>query len=611
MANFLPDQIRSDFPILSTKMNGKPLIYFDNGATTQKPRSVVDAMANYYFHDNANVHRGIYELSQRATDKFENARKTVATFLGGVDPAECIFTRGTTESVNLVASSWGRNELNPNDEVLLTGMEHHSNIVPWQVICQATGGKLRVVQPNAVGELEMSQFEAALSPRTRLVAIQSVSNALGTIHDLEAMIRAARKVGAKVLVDGAQSVGHWPTRITELDCDFFAFSGHKLYGPTGIGVLWGRRELLEAMPPYMSGGDMIESVAFDKTVYAEIPNKFEAGTPNISGAIGLAAAMDYVCSVGFGRISEHEHALLERATEKLEMIAGVRIIGQAKKKAAIVSFVVERPSIAPLDIATELSQEGIAIRTGHHCCMPLMQHLRVGGTCRASMAMYNTLKEVDRFAEVLQSIVGSRKTLLTQRKIPAPRSETVARYSMAESPILAKGRDENNSYEMGEQETELAAKLFAEQSGDSPEAIADELAEDFLFCEDPQSKTKLLLEFGQELPDTFEHLKKISTSVPGCMSEVYVIGRSSKHDANCLEIAGDSNAQIVRGLIVVLQKILSGQDAKQILEFDMEAFFRRIGLDQFITSQRRSGLAGMIRRIRNLAESIIQRETVK
>lgn len=593
----LADRIRDDFPILATKMNGKPLIYLDNGATTQKPSVVIEAIVDYYSRDNANIHRGIYELSQRATDRFEAARRTVAQFLGGVAPEECIFTRGTTESINLVAASWGRQELKPGDEVLLTGLEHHSNIVPWQMACQFTGAILRVVQPNTEGVIELTDFQSALSSRTRMVAIQSVSNSLGTVHDLARLIPAARRVGAKVLIDGAQSVAHQATDLQELDCDFFAFSGHKLYGPTGIGILWGRRELLEAMPPFMGGGDMIESVSFDKTTYAGLPNKFEAGTPDIAGAIGLAAAIDYVQSIGWQAIFEHEQVLLQRASEKLGQIPGVRIIGKAQSKAAIVSFVVEQPSIAPLDIATELSHEGIAVRTGHHCCMPLMQQLRVPGTCRVSMAMYNTLEEIDRLVDVLVKMIDFRRSNSGPTLSPhVLRSNN--------SPSSDSGEDSSGSHD-------LASRLFAESCGDSPEAIALELADDFLFCDDAQSKTKLLLELGQQLPDAFEHLKKITANVPGCMSEVYLIGRPAKSDPRCLELAGDSNALIVRGLIAVLQKLLSGQPAHEVLEFDLEAFFRRIGLDQFITSQRRTGLAGMIQRIRSLAEGIVERQACK
>lgn len=567
----LAENIRADFPILSTLMNGKPLIYLDNGATTQKPQAVIDAIVHYYQFDNANVHRGLYELSQRATDCYEGARGQVASFLGGVQPAECIFTRGTTESINLVASSWGRSRLQPGDEVLLTGLEHHSNIVPWQFACQATGARIRVVHPDASGQLNMDDFRQAINQRTRMVAMQHTSNALGTIHDVKSVVRLARQVGALVLVDAAQAVAHQPTDLVELDCDFYTFGAHKIYGPTGIGVLWGRRELLQSMPPFLGGGDMIERVAFDQTTYADLPNRFEAGTPHIAGAVGLAAAIKYVQQIGFEAIAHQEGLLLERATKRLRAISGLRIIGDTRPKAAIISFVIESPNIAPMDIASALGLEGIAIRTGHHCCMPLMQDLGVGGTCRASMAFYNTLAEMDRFADVLESVIESRRK-------PADNTRTALAVSAIQFPTAAAA---------------------------TPAQVAEELVEEFLSFDDRESKTQLLLEMGSELPDAFESLKALTSCVPGCMSEVYLIGRSPDNDPQRIEFAGDSNAQIVRGLITLLQKLFSGQRASDVLAFDLEAFFREIGLDQFITSQRRSGLAGMVGRIRNLAQSIV------
>ncbi|QDV24294.1 SufS family cysteine desulfurase [Aureliella helgolandensis] len=573
------NKIRSDFPILATQMSGKPLVYLDNGATTQKPQAMIDALVHYYTHDNANIHRGVYELSQRATDAYELARKKVAAFLGVEDAAECVFVRGTTDGINLVAASWGGNNLKAGDEVLVSGLEHHSNIVPWQLICERAGASLRVWQPNAAGELDLQQLPEILSARTKMVAIQHVSNALGTIHDVAEIVRCAKAVDATVLVDGAQWVGHYATNVAELGCDFYTFSGHKLYGPTGIGVLWGRRELLEAMPPYQGGGDMIETVEFSKSTYAPLPNLFEAGTPNIAGAIGLGAAIDYVQEVGFERISAYEDALLEYATEKMTSVPGLRILGTAARKAAVISFVLESPSIAPLDIATTLSDEGIAIRTGHHCCMPLMGELKVSGTSRVSLAMYNTFEEVDRLVEVLNALVSRR----------ASKQATAA-------------DDSNSSSELS------AAISFAAAVAESPEAAAHELAEEFLLFDDRESKTELLLELGQELPDCFEALKVISTAVPGCMSEVYLVGRPATDKPDYFEFSADSNAEIVRGLIAVLIKLFSGQKAEQILAFDIESFFRRIGFDQFVSTQRRSGLDGMIRRIRTLAQSIADRD---
>lgn len=580
----LAESIRADFPILSTQMNGHPLIYFDNGATTQKPQAVIDALVHFYTHDNANIHRGVYPLSQRATDAYEGARRKVAELLSVADPAECIFVRGVTEGVNLVAASWGRANLKVGDEVLLTGLEHHSNIVPWQMICDATGAKLRVLPSTPAGELELSQLPQLLTDKTRMVAMQHVSNALGTVHAVESVIARARAVGALVLIDGAQWVGHYPTDVPKLDCDFYVFSGHKLFGPTGIGVLWGRRELLEAMPPYHGGGDMIETVAFEKTTYAPLPNRFEAGTPDIAGAIGLGAAIDYIRGLGWERIVAYEHELLSYATQSLQQVAGLRIIGTAEHKASVVSFVMEQPPIAALDIATRLSNVGIAVRTGHHCCMPLMGALEIPGTCRVSLAMYNTRGEIDRLVEVLQELVAQRQA----RSNAAPAE--VANHSASGESV----------------ESQIQ---FAPASAPSVDAAAAELVEEFLLFDDKESKTELLMEMGQALSDTFAPLKALSSPVPGCMSEVYLIGRPVPDQPTKFEFIGDSNAEIVRGLIAVLQALFSGQLADEILDYDIEKLFRQIGLDQFVSSQRRSGLEGMIRRIRTLAQAIVERQT--
>lgn len=570
----LVEKIRADFPILATEMNGKPLVYLDNGATTQKPKAVIDSIVHYYTHDNANIHRGAYELSERATLKYESARRKVAQFLGASDPAECIFVRGTTEGINLVASSWGAN-LSAGDEVVVTGLEHHSNIVPWQMACDRVGAKLQVWHPSDTGELDTNDLKSLLGERTRLVAFQHVSNALGTIHDAKAIVEMAKSVGACTLIDGAQWVGHHSTDVLDLGCDFYTFSGHKLYGPTGIGVLWGRRELLESMPPYQGGGDMIESVAFAKTTYAPLPNRFEAGTPDIAGAIGLGAAIDYVGSIGFENIAAQEAHLLQYATQALRSVPGLRIIGTANNKAAVVSFTLEEPSIAPLDIATALNNGGIAIRTGHHCCMPLMGQLEVTGTCRVSLAMYNTAAEVDVTVETLKQLV--------EQRVARQEKDT--------------GIPSTNDVEVS----------FATAFAGSPNDAADKLAEEFLLFDDRESKTELLMELGQELPNSFETLKAISTAVPGCMSEVYLVGRPVADSAEKCEFAADSNADIVRGLIAVLEKLFSGQSASEILGFNIEAFFLRIGLDQFVSTQRRSGLNGMIGRIRTLAQAVIDR----
>ncbi len=594
MTKSLADSIRADFPILATRMNGQPLIYLDNGATTQKPQAVIDALVHFYQHDNANIHRGMYPLSARATDAFEEARKKVAKLLGAREAAECIFVRGTTEGINLVASSWSSVYLKAGDEVLLSGLEHHSNIVPWQLACARQGAKLRVLPINDQGELDLSQLEQLLNSRTRMVAMQQVSNALGTIHDLRPILARAREVGAHVLLDGAQWIGHFVTDVQSLDCDFYVFSGHKLYGPTGIGVLYGKRALLESMPPYHGGGDMIDTVTFEESTYAALPNRFEAGTPDIAGAIGLGVAIDYVSAIGFERIAAYEHELLEYATQKMLTVSGLRIVGTAAAKASVVSFVLEKPALAAIDIALRLSDAGIAVRTGHHCCMPLMAALEVPGTCRVSLAMYNTRGEIDRLVEVLQEMVAGERE---KREDAAKGSDREGGEGDGELPLIA------------ERSTTLATTLeFAAASRPTVAEAAEELIEEFLLFDDKQSKTELLMELGEALADTFAPLKAISTPVPGCMSEVYLIGRPMPAQPNKFEFVADSNAQIVRGLIALLQALFSGQQADEILEFDVEQLFRQIGLDQFVSSQRRSGLDGMIRRIRTLAQAIVERQ---
>jgi cysteine desulfurase/selenocysteine lyase len=384
---------RADFPILRERVHGKPLVYLDNAATTQKPRAVIDAEARYYACDNANVHRGVHALSQTATDAYEAARSKVRRFLNARAVEEIVFVRGTTEAINLVAQSYARPLLAPGDEILLSAMEHHSNIVPWQLACEQTGGSLKVIPISDAGELDMEAFAALLGPRTRLVAVTQLSNALGTITPIERIIAAAHAKGVPVLVDGAQAVSHLAVDVGALDCDFYAFSGHKIFGPTGIGVLYGKAALLDAMPPYQGGGDMIRSVTFEKTEYNDLPYKFEAGTPNIAGAIGLGAALDYVSSVGMEAIAAHERDLLAYATSEASRIPGLRIVGTAKHKASILSFVLQ--GVHAHDVGTILDQEGVAIRADHHCAMPVMQHFGIAGTARASFALYNTRDEVD------------------------------------------------------------------------------------------------------------------------------------------------------------------------------------------------------------------------
>jgi cysteine desulfurase / selenocysteine lyase len=393
LLSFDPNIIKEDFPILKQLVYGRPLVYLDNAATSQKPSAVIDAMTRYYSTDNSNIHRGVHLLSERATQAYEEARLKVQRFINAADSKEIIFTRGTTEAINLVAGSYGRANVNAGDEVLITAMEHHSNIVPWQILCEEKGARLRVVPINDDGELILEEFEKLLNERTKLVSLAHVSNALGTINPIPGIVEIAHHHNVPVMIDGAQAAPHIKLDVQELDCDFYAFSGHKVYGPTGIGVLYGKAGLLDAMPPYQGGGDMIATVTFEKTTYNTLPYKFEAGTPNIAGTIGLGAAIDYVNQIGLERIARYEDELLEYGTEALSQIPGLRLIGTAKEKAGVLSFVLE--GVHPHDVGTILDREGIAIRTGHHCAMPVMERFGIPATARASLAFYNTREEFD------------------------------------------------------------------------------------------------------------------------------------------------------------------------------------------------------------------------
>jgi cysteine desulfurase/selenocysteine lyase len=386
------ERVRRDYPILDRTVNGRPLVYLDSGASSQRPVAVLRAVEEYETHSHANIHRGVHALSQAATEAFEGARERVRRFINARSTKEIIFVRGTTEAINLVAQSYARPKFKAGDEIIVTALEHHANIVPWQMVCEQTGCTLKVAPINKRGEFLFDEYVKLLSPRTKLVAVAHVSNALGTILPVKKIVDAAHAQGAVVLVDGAQAVPHAHVDVRALGCDFYAFSGHKLYGPTGIGVLYGREELLESMPPWQGGGDMILTVSFEKTTYSGLPAKFEAGTPNISGAVGLAAAMDYVESLGLDAIAAHEHHLMELATAELQKIPGIEIVGTAANKASIVSFTME--GVHPHDLGTILDHEGVAVRTGHHCAMPLMTFLGLPATVRASFAVYNTEKDV-------------------------------------------------------------------------------------------------------------------------------------------------------------------------------------------------------------------------
>jgi cysteine desulfurase/selenocysteine lyase len=564
-SSFDVERVRADFPILHQKIHGKPLVYLDNAASTQKPRLVIETLKHYYEHDHANVHRGVHVLSERATEAYEEARIKVQRYINASCLRSVIFTRGTTEAINLVAQTFGRMHVHAGDEVIVTALEHHSNIVPWQVLCWEKNANLRVVPITESGELCIDELARMINPSTKIIALAHVSNALGTINPVKQVIELAHERGVYVLVDGAQAVSHLRVDVQELDCDFYAFSGHKIYGPTGIGALYGKPQHLELMPPYQTGGDMISHVSFAKTTWNELPYKFEAGTPHIAGAIGLAAAIDYVVEVGRDAIARHESKLLEYATERVTTITGVRIVGTAANKAGVISFVVEDPPLSALDVGTQLDLEGIAVRTGHHCCQPLMERFAIPGTARASFAVYNTISEVDAFADVLETIVRRAK----------PRPLIAAKTEPAYPPAKA----------------------------GSPQEAADEIAEVFEVFDDWTEKYQELIDMGSKLPAMPQELKTEPNRVQGCQSTVYMHARK-KPGTDVLEFLADSDADIVRGELALLQRIYCGQRASDVLAFDIDGFMQRVGLDKNLTQRRRNGLAEMIRRVQRFAGEI-------
>ncbi|HJT76701.1 MAG TPA: aminotransferase class V-fold PLP-dependent enzyme, partial [Gemmataceae bacterium] len=485
---------------------------------------------------------------------------------------EIVFTRGTTEAINLVAQTYGRQNLRAGDEIIVSEMEHHSNIVPWQLLCEQTGAVLRVVPITDRGEFRLDAYEKLLGPKTKLVAVVHLSNVLGTINPVEDIIRLAHARGVPVLIDGAQAVAHLPVDVRRLDCDFYAFSGHKLYGPTGIGVLYGKAALLEAMPPWQGGGDMIASVSFARTTYNVLPYKFEAGTPDIAGAVGLGAAIDYVQRVGLDAIAAHEADLLSYATARLREVPGLRLLGTAERKGSVLSFVLEAPPVAPLDVGTLLDQEGVAVRTGHHCCQPLMGRLGVASAARASLALYNTREDIDALVAGLNKIVAGAAT----------------KGHAAEAAPPANGQ----------------AADYPEAAAGSPQEAADDLADSFEFFDDWKDRYQFLIELGAKLLPLPEDARTEAHRVHGCQSTVYMTARKRPGTADVIDFLADSDADLVRGLIAVLQRLYSGQSARQILAFDVEGFFRKLGLDQHLTLGRRNGLASMVQRIRKLAAEL-------
>jgi cysteine desulfurase/selenocysteine lyase len=562
-------RVRRDFPALRQEVHGHPLVYLDNAATAQKPQAVLDALDHFYTRDNANVHRGVHQLSERATRDYEEARAKVRRFLNAAETREVVFVRGATEAINLVAASFGRKFIGAGDEIVISAMEHHSNIVPWQMLCEQTGAVLRVVPINDDGEFLFEEYEKLLTARTKLVSVVHLSNSLGTVNPAKRIVEAAHARGVPVLLDGAQSVAHLPIDVRELDCDFFVYSGHKLYGPTGIGVLYGKAELLEVMPPWQGGGDMIHSVTFEKTTYNVLPYKFEAGTPDIAGAIGLGAAIDYFESVGPEGAFAHEDALLRHATERLRELPGVRIVGNARHKAAAISFVVDDPPLSALDVAAQLDVKGIAVRSGHHCCQPVMDRFGIPGTARASFAMYNTTEEVDRFADALRDLI-STWAARTRHSVPP-----------------------SSAPELG----------YPAATASSPEEAAAELIDLFDLL-DNEDRYQQLIDMGHKLTPLPDEAKTEANRVHGCMATVYMVARKRPGTGDVLEFMAKSDAFIVDGLISLLEHVFSGQRAPDILAFDHAAFFARLGLDR-LAGNRRNGLEAMVQRIRGFASLMV------
>ena len=547
---FDAEAVRADFPALDQEVHGRPLVYLDNAATSQKPQAVLDRLRDYYAQENANIHRGVHALSQRATDAYEAARQEIAHFIGAEDDAEVIFTRGCTEGINLVASTFGRTSVREGDEVVISAMEHHSNIVPWQMLCEQQGARLRVIPISDAGELDYDAYLDLLSGKTKLVAVAHISNALGTINPVQAMIRDAHARGIPVLVDGAQAVPHGPVDVRELDADFYCFSGHKTFGPTGIGVLYGKRQHLEAMPPYQGGGDMIDEVTFERTTYNTLPHKFEAGTPHIAGVLGLAEAVRYLQKLGPDAVRQYEADLLTYATEQVKQIDGVRLVGTAREKASVLSFLMA--DVHPYDAGLLLDRMGIAVRTGHHCTQPLMRRLGIPGTIRASFAFYNTRADVDRLVEGLRE-VRRQMGRETQATMPAARTdETIAQRQ-------------------------------------------DELAEAFETLGDPDLKRDYLMDLGKALPDLDPAYKVEKHRIHGCQSAVWL---HAERQCGRVVFEADSNAMITRGLIALLVRVLSGQPPRAILEADLDAFMDRIGMQHLISQGRKNGLAAMIKQMK-------------
>ncbi|MCW7554243.1 SufS family cysteine desulfurase [Endozoicomonas gorgoniicola] len=556
---FNPERTRQQFPILSQQAHGSPLVYLDNAATTQKPESVIEAVNGYYREQNANVHRASHYLSAKSTRAFEMAREQVQQFLNASSSDEIIWTRGATEAINLVANSWGRANLKAGDEVLLTCLEHHANIVPWQLVAEATGAVIKVVDIRPDGELCMDSFTRQLSDKTRIVCVTHASNAIGTITPVAEIIAAAHNLGALVLVDGAQMVAHQTVDVQKLGCDFYVFSGHKVFGPTGIGVLYGRKALLETMPPWQAGGEMIEQVSFSGTRFNTLPFKFEAGTPNVAGVIGMAAALDFLQSLNMPKLAEYELSLRQKAEAGLRDIPGIKLIGQASEKVSVVSFICD--TLHNQDIGLLLDQQGIAVRTGHHCTMPLMERLNLSGTVRASFSVYNTEEDVDRFLSAMRLLVTSEY------------------HTDEEFQGLAVQRS-------GLPEFYQTIKAFNDQP--VPSSLID--------SHNWQEKYRQIMLLGKRMPSLPDSWKTEDARLHGCESTVWI---HHYYDQETMQLyfSADSDARVIRGLIALVLAKINGRQPDDISRFDMDGYFEQLGLLTHLSPSRGNGLRAIVAEI--------------
>ncbi|MCL6271370.1 SufS family cysteine desulfurase [Sansalvadorimonas sp. 2012CJ34-2] len=564
--------LRYQFPILQESANGHPLVWLDNAATTQKPRAVINAVSSYYENANANVHRATHALSAKATHQFEEAREKVRQFINAESASEIIWTRGATEALNLLAMSWGTTHLQEGDEILLSTMEHHANIVPWQQVAQQTGAVIKVIPLNDKGELDLGEFKNLLSRQTKILSVTHVSNALGTINPVKDMVAHARKMGAKTIIDGSQAVAHFPVDVRDINCDFYVFSGHKVYGPTGIGVLYGRHELLAEMPPWQTGGEMIERVSFSGTTFNRPPFRFEAGTPNIAGVIGMAAAIDFLMEQNRSSLMQHEQLLRVRLENGLDRIPGLHRIGTSSKKTAVVSFVVD--GIHGQDIGTMLDKRGIAVRTGHHCAMPLMEALGLSGTVRASLGCYNSIDDVDQIVSALKEIVEE----------------------------LGRERDYGKEIYTEGWETELP-DLYATAPLYNPQYLSS-LRDTLLTHKNWQDRYRSIMQLAWDLPKLPDEMRVDDMRLSGCESTVWMYHHYNASE-DTLHFAIDSDARIIRGLIVIVMSMLNGRKPAELVNCDVEQLFGELELSNHLSPSRGNGLRAIVQEIRNIAHLYI------